>query len=105
MRPIQKLLQLFLNLSIPPLLTINFFPLIPTTTCTPAITILLRPFPPLFLTMIITHESVFMNAVEEAFYYAKGEETAEIDLMGEMGLGGEEGADGEALAEGEVVGC
>ena len=46
-----------------------------------------------------------MDAVEEAFYYAKGEETPEIDLMGEVGLGGEEGADGETLAEGEVVGC
>lgn len=46
-----------------------------------------------------------MDAVEESFYYTECEETAEVDLMGEMGLGGKEGTDGEALAEREVVGC
>lgn len=45
-----------------------------------------------------------MHPVEQSFYYAECEETAHVDLMGEMGLRGEEGADGEALAEGEVVG-
>lgn len=49
-------------------------------------------------------DGVFVDAVEEAFYYAKGDEATDVDAVEEGEVFEDPGTEGEALAEGGVEG-